>query len=304
MRNNALKTVAELASHDSGVMFFTADGHGLLPEVEEVLPDQFADFGIAESNMVGAAAGAASCGLMPFVYADSNFLCMRAYEFIRNDVCIANNNVKFIGIWTAMVKGTWGSSHESTEDIALLRCLENMETITCSTPNQASAVVRYAYEHNGPVYIRLENFGEREFYGKNQKFENGRAYEISGGSDLTVITTGSIISEAMDVSKEMKKLGISIRVIDMPTYKPLDLATIHHAIIETKNIITLEEHSLYGGLGSVVSEALAASKLNCNFRMMGLKGFPKGCGNQQEMREQNGLDGETLKKNIMEMLNG
>ena len=295
--------VYNLAKRDRNVMALTADNSNeIYDKIKREMPGQYIDYGIAEENMVASAAGLASCGKIPFLYTITNFMSMHAFEFIRNDVCVANQNVKFLGRSSGLVSSSMGATHQGTEEVALLRTLPNMLVITPATPIEAREATRFAYHHRGSVYIRLEGFNEPELYGEDYQFSVGRGYVLRDGGDITVISMGSVVNEALSAAKKLESDGIRVRVINMPMVNPIDRDLIVAAAKETGHIITLEEHSIHGGLGSAVAEVLAESSLAVSFHRMGLDGCAKGCGNREAMREINGLASGNIMEKVREIL--
>jgi len=303
MRNASTQMVYDLAKRDRNVMALTADNSNeIYDKIKREMPGQYIDYGIAEENMVASAAGLASCGKVPFLYTITNFMSMHAFEFIRNDVCVANQNVKFLGRSSGLVSSSMGATHQGTEEVALLRTLPNMLVITPATPIEAREATRFAYHHRGSVYIRLEGFNEPELYGEDYQFSVGRGYVLRDGKDITVISMGSVVNEALSAAGKLESDGIRVRVINMPMVNPIDRDLIVAAAKETGHIITLEEHSIHGGLGSAVAEVLAESSLAVSFHRMGLDGCAKGCGNREAMREINGLASENIMEKVGEIL--
>ncbi len=303
MRNASTQMVYDLAKRDRNVMALTADNSNeIYDKIKREMPGQYIDYGIAEENMVASAAGLASCGKVPFLYTITNFMSMHAFEFIRNDVCVANQNVKFLGRSSGLVSSSMGATHQGTEEVALLRTLPNMLVITPATPIEAREATRFAYHHRGSVYIRLEGFNEPELYGEDYQFSVGRGYVLRDGGDITVISMGSVVNEALSAAGKLESDGIRVRVINMPMVNPIDRDLIVAAAKETGHIITLEEHSIHGGLGSAVAEVLAESSLAVSFHRMGLDGCAKGCGNREAMREINGLASENIMEKVREIL--
>ncbi|WP_295163854.1 transketolase family protein [Selenomonas sp. F0473] len=303
MRNSSTRVVFDLVQADRNVLAVTADnGNEIYDRIRREYPQQYLDFGIAECNMVAASAGLSAAGKIPFLYAVTNFMAMRAYEFLRNVVCEPNYNVKLLGRSASMVTGTYGMTHQGTEDLSLLRTLPNLLTITPATPIEARETTRFAYDHKGPVYIRLEAVGEPELYDETYRFEAGRGYVLRHGEDITVISMGSVVNEALKAAVELSADGVQMRVINMPMVQPVDRDLILSAARETGHIITLEEHSIYGGLGSTVAEVLAESGIGVVFFRMGLHGSAKGCGNREAMRILNGLDAQHIVGQVREIL--
>lgn len=284
-------------------MALTADGRNDVYErIKKELPEQYADFGIAESNMIAAAAGMASCGQIPFIFGMTTFLAYRAFEFIRNDVCFNAQNVKFLAIFSGIARGAWGATHQGTEDLAILRTLPNLLVVTPATPNEARAATRFAYEHDGPVYIRLESSNEPEHFPKDNVFQPGRGHILRDGNDVAVIAMGSVVNVALAAAEQLDKEGISLHVIELPTVRPIDTQIICRAADATKGILTLEEQTIFGGLGSAVAEVLAEHQKRVPFRRIGLDGFARGCGNQSELREQNGLDKAAVIQEVRDIM--
>lgn len=299
MRNASTGIVYELIKQDKNVIAVTADNRNeIYDRIRKEYPHQYIDYGIAEGNMVASAAGLASCGKIPFLYTITNFMSMRAFEFIRNDVCISNQNVKFLGRSSGLVSSSMGPTHQGTEELALLRTLPNLLVITPGSPLEAREATRFAYHHKGPVYIRLEGFREPELYDCSYKFAVGKGSIVQQGKDVTVISMGSVIHEALRAAQILLESGVTVRVINMPMVKPLDKELIIHAASETKMVITLEEHSIYGGLGSAVAECIAEEGVSTKFIRMGLDCIANGCGNREDMRKINHLLYENIVKKI------
>lgn len=305
MRNASTEVVRELVSKNRNVIAVTADnGNEIYDEICRDFPEQYIDFGIAECAMTAGAAGLAAAGKIPFIYAVTNFLSMRAYEFIRNIVCVRNYPVKFLGRSAGIVTGTYGMTHQGTEDLAVLRTLPNLLTITPSTPLMARKATKFAYGYPGAVYIRLEGRGEPEHYDKDFVFEPGRGYVWREGKDAVLVCTGSIINEAMKASGKLAMQGIEVSVVDMPTIKPLDEELILRIAGRTRCIFTIEEQTIYGGLGSAVAECLACHGVGVRLERIGLKGYASGCGNRDDMRTLNGLSSVYIAERVHETLRG
>jgi len=298
MRNESTKVVLDLIKKDRNVIAITADnGNEIYDQIKNEYPQQYIDYGIAECNMVASAAGLASTGKIPFLYAVTNFMAMRAFEFIRDVVCVPNYNVKFLGRSAGLVGGSMGMTHQGTEDLAILRTLPNLLVITPATPLEAKQATYAAYEYDGPVYIRLEGFNEPELYDESYQFQIGKGTIVRQGSDITLFSTGSIVNEALQATADLEEtLGITMRIVNISTLRPIDREIIQQAAKETRGIITLEEHTIHGGLGSAVAEVLADSGLGVRFKRIGLDKFSVGCGNRLEMRGLNGI----ASKNIIE----
>lgn len=220
-------------------------------------PERFVDCGIAECNMVGVAAGLATCGKIPFATSFAMFSTGRAYEQVRNSVAYPKLNVKIVGSHAGISVGEDGATHQCLEDIALMRELPGMVVLNPSDHYEMKAAVKAAAEHQGPVYIRLGRLAVESFNNSDDyKFELGKGITLRDGKDITVIATGLMVSRALEAVKELEKQGIDARLINIHTIKPIDRDIIVKAAKETGKIVTVEEHSVIGGLGDAVSSVL------------------------------------------------
>lgn len=303
MRTAYLDTLYELAKKDQRVYALISDNGAIVyDQYRRDLPGQYLNLGISEANMVGMAAGMASCGKIPFAYTIGAFLAYRAFEFIRNDVCLQNQNVKIIGTGAGEVYSALGPTHHSTEDLGGLRALPNLTIICPASPLEVKKATRAAYEYEGPVYLRLGTNREPEIYEGDYEFEIGKAVTLRDGKDVTLIGTGSILKEVLDAAEQLSADGINTRVIDVHTIKPIDKETIIKAIEETGKIITVEDHNIVGGLGSAVAEVIAQYGKSVQFKTMGLMGFSNGYGTYEQVREQNELGKNRIRETICSML--
>ncbi len=302
MRNAYISALYDLAGENPNVLALVADNGAIVYDRFRCdFPDRFINFGIAEANMVTVAAGLANCGKIPFAYTIAGFITMRAYEQVRNDVCLQRQNVKLAGVGAGVSYGTLGPTHHVTEDIAIMRVLPNMIIIVPASPKEAYEATIAAAEIDGPVYIRLETTKEPEIYDDNYRFTLGRGVVLTEGNDLTVLASGGIVYDALLAVKELQQQGVFTRLINIHTVKPLDSDIIIKAAKETKAIMTVEEHSIIGGLGSAVEEALLRD--SCGyvvFQKIGVNDhFCKGYGSHQEVRAMNGLSKEDIKQKAL-----
>ena len=293
-----MDTLYELASKDKRVYALISDNGAIVyDKYRRDLASQYLNLGISEANMLGMAAGMASCGKIPFAYTIGAFLAYRAYEFIRNDVCLQGQNVKIVGTGAGEVYSALGPTHHSTEDLGGLRSLPNLTILCPASPLEVRKATIAAYEMEGPVYLRLGTNKEPEIYGADYPFEVGRGVTVREGTDITLIGTGSIVKDLLDVAELLEEEGIDTRVVNMHTLKPLDREIILQAAEETGKIITVEDHNITGGLGSAVAEVVAESGSGVAFRRMGLRGFSNGYGSYTEVKEMNGIGkGQILKE--------
>lgn len=218
--------------------------------------DRFFDMGIAEANMIGTAAGFATCGMIPYASTFAVFAAGRAYDQIRNSVCYPNLNVKICATHAGITVGEDGATHQMLEDISLMRTLPNMTVISTSDDIQTKWAVKEISKIKGPVYLRLARMKTSQIYDENDKFEIGKAIQIGDGTDATVFATGITVEQALIAKEKLKEKEIDIRVVDIHTIKPIDKEMIIKCAKETKKLISIEDHSIIGGLGTAISEVL------------------------------------------------
>lgn len=303
MRTAYLDTLYELAQKDKRVYALISDNGAIVyDKYRRDFAEQYLNLGISEANMIGMAAGMASCGKIPFAYTIGAFLAYRAFEFIRNDVCLQNQNVKIVGTGAGEVYSALGATHHATEDMGGLRALPNLTVICPASPLEVKKATIAAYELEGPVYLRLGTNKEPEIYESDYEFKIGKAVTLKEGKDITIIGTGSILWDVLDVAGQMEKEGIRVRVINVHTMKPIDKEIIQKAVDETGKIITVEDHNIIGGLGSAVAEVIAEYGKSVKFKRIGLQGFSKGYGNYQQVKENNEIDKKVMIRTINDIL--
>lgn len=301
MQSACIGSLMELAEKDNRIIYLTADsGEGGLDKLYRMnFPDRSFDFGIAEGNMVAAAAGLAAAGKIPFVYTAAPFLVYRAYEFIRNDVCLQNLNVKLIGVGSGLTVSSLGPTHHTTEDIALLRVLPNLLILSPSTPIQVTECMKKAYEHNGPVYIRLAMNKEKEFF-TEETVDIEHLNVMRDGKVVSLITTGFLLSEVMDAADMLSQNEIDVEVIAVPMLKPFDLDGMKRLIGSRKLIVTIEEHNYYGGLGGIVAEIISDIGVKQRLLRIGLNDeFSTGYGKLKAIYEENHLDAGSIYRRVI-----
>ena len=220
-------------------------------------PDRFIDVGIAEQNLMGMAAGLATYGKTPYVSTFAVFAAGRAYDQIRNSICYPKLNVKICATHSGITVGEDGATHQMLEDISLMRTLPSMTVISPSDDTQTRWIIEEISKVHGPVYVRLARVATPVIYDKNQRFKIGKMIEHGLGTDATVFATGVMVAEALKAQEQLEAEGINIRVVDVHTIKPIDRETIIKCAKETKKLITIEDHSIIGGLGSSICEVLS-----------------------------------------------
>lgn len=220
-------------------------------------PNRFFDMGIAEQDMMATAAGFATCGKIPFASTFAVFSAGRAYDQIRNSICYPNLNVKICATHAGVTVGEDGATHQMLEDISMMRTLPNMQVYSPSDDVQTKFIIREISKTKSPCYVRLSRLATPIIYDDNEQFELGKAKQIGDGCDATIFATGVCVSESLKAKENLEKRGIFVRVVDVYSIKPIDKETIMKCAKETKKIITVEDHSIIGGLGSSICEVLS-----------------------------------------------
>jgi transketolase len=306
MRNAYIKTIYELARDNDKIFSLIADiGAYLMRDFKRDFPERCFNLGIAESNMIGVAAGLALSKKIPFVYTITPFVTLRCYDHIRVDVCYQNLNVKIVGVGCGISYAKLGASHHSLVDIAAMRALPNMTVLSPADPLEAGRIIGLAAEYEGPVYIRLALTGEPDVHsGDNGEYQIGKGQVLREGNDAAIIATGVMVHNALAAAADLQAKGLNCRVINIHTIKPVDKEIILKAVEETRAIVTLEEHSIIGGLGSAVAEVLAEEKNNrVYFKRIGFEDtFCLDYGKRPCLQEKYGLSAAFITKEIQGML--
>lgn len=298
-------TLLSLIKEDKNIFVVTSDARGSakIGKIAQDYPDNFIDTGIAEQNEIGIAAGMAQCGKTVFVCAPAIFLSSRALDQIRVDASYMNSNVKICGVSSGFAYGTQGPSHLAVYDIAAVRPMKNITVLSPCDAIQTEWMIKECHKTNGPVYIRMGRAEQEDIYTleDTNNFKIGKANLVCDGSDLTIISTGEILHQALEAKEILKQKNISVRLLDMHTIKPIDKEAIIDAAKNTKGIITVEQHSIYGGLGSAVCEVLSQN-YPTKAKILGLRDEHCITGNEKEILKHYGLDGESIATSALELL--
>lgn len=300
MNSAYIGKLMELAQQDQNVVHLLADsGTGYDEMFRRNFPKQIYNFGIGEENMVAAAAGMAAAGKKPFVFTAGAFLAYRALEFIRDDVCFQNLNVKIVGMGSGLSWSSLGPTHHTTEDISVLRALPNLMILSPSTPFQVKACVQKAYECRGPVYIKTGMNHEKEFFGEDYVLSAGGQDVLKEGGDIVIYATGSILEEAYKAAEYLEQDKIGVRLVNITLLKPFAKEEVVKTAEKIKRIFTIEEHSIQGGLGSIIAETLAYHGVCARIYPVGMEDrFADGYGTHVSVRRANGLDVDAIYKRI------
>lgn len=293
------KTLAEIGELNEKIIVMDAD---LACSTQtkifaDKFPDRFFDCGIAEQNMLATAAGLASEGKIPFVASFAVFVTGRTYDQIRNGICYPNFNVKIVGTHGGVTVGEDGATHQALEDISLMRGLPHMTVIVPADCKECQEAIKYAALHEGPTYIRIPRSNVPDIFNENYSFNIHKAVVVEEGTDVSVFTNGETLAEVLLAAEELKKDNISLEVINVPVVKPLDFQTVIESVKKTKLAITVENHSIIGGLGSAICETLA-DKLPSKVYRIGVNDEFGQSGKAEELIEYYGLDSKTLAKRI------
>lgn len=294
------KALAKLGQENEKVVVFDADlsKSTKTADFKKVCPERFINMGIAEANMMTVAAGISTCDKIPFVSTFAMFAAGRAFEQVRNSICYPNLNVKICATHAGISVGEDGASHQSIEDISLMRSIPNMTVISPSDAVETEAVIKAIAEYKGPCYVRLGRLGVPVINDNpDYKFELGKAVTLREGKDATIIATGLMVDAALEAYNTLSEEGIKVKVINIHTIKPIDTEAIVNAARETGVVITAEEHSTIGGLGSAVCEVLSESQPTPVIRV-GVKDTFGESGKPAELLKAYGLTADDLVKAV------
>ena len=294
----------EESAKDKDIIVLCSDSRGSagMKSFAEERPEQFVEVGIAEQNLVGISAGLASCGKKPFAVSPASFLSTRSMEQAKVDVAYSNTNVKLIGISGGVSYGALGMTHHSATDIATMGSMPNMRVYLPSDRFQTGALVRTLLKDEKPAYIRIGRNAVEDVYEEGKvPFELDKATLVNDGTDVTIIACGELVGDAKAAAEQLSSKGISARVLDMYCVKPIDKEAIIKAAKETKLIVAVEEHTMYGGMGSMVAQITAA---NAPVKVINstLPDAPVVTGKSREIFKYYGLDVEGIVKTVTEQL--
>jgi transketolase len=304
------ETLLELARQDRDVLVVTSDsrGSGKLTQFGEALPEQIIELGIAEQNVIGISAGLASAGKKVFAASPACFITSRSLEQIKTDVAYSDQPVRVIGISAGVSYGALGATHHSLHDFAVLRAINNITIIAPADNFEARETIKAVYQYNHPVYVRFGKAPQRHVHSDrsgpddNIPFIIGKAAQVRDGQDLTFVACGETVSVAMAAAEQMQAEGIFCRVLSMHTIKPLDEDAIQKAARETRAIITVEEHSVHGGLGEACAAVLMQCGASLPFKIMGFPDEHMVHGSQMELFNHYGISPTGLAETARRLL--
>jgi transketolase len=296
VRRAIAESLTALAARDPRILLLTGDlGYQVLDPFVERFPKRFFNVGVAEQNMVGIATGLAEAGYLPFVYSIATFASMRAYEFIRNGPILHRFPVRILGVGGGFEYGPAGASHHGLEDIALMRTQPGLTLVAPADHRQARAALLATWNAPGPVYYRLGKDERSTVPGLDGRFELAGAELVRDGSDLLMVTTGSISTEVVAAAEALASEGVSCAVLVVACLAPAPLAQLAEVLSRFPLALSVEEHYVTGGLGSLVSEVIAESGLSCRLVRCGVRETPPArTGRQEYLRQRHGLTSEGL----------
>lgn len=299
------RVLAEMGKTDSRIVGVTADlaqstNIGIFGEA---FPDRLFNVGIAEQNMFGVAAGLAKTGLIPFASTFAIFACLRGGEQVRTDICYQKLPVKIIATHGGLSFGPAGTTHHCTEDIAVMRSFANMTVVIPADGYETAKAVRQCVDINGPFYLRAGRGFEPPLHDSEEfDFEIGKAMQLQDGNDMTIIACGTTVLQASEAAKELAEEGITCRVINMHTIKPIDKEAVMKAVLDTRRILTVEEHNIIGGLGDAVASVIAESGKACAFTKLGIPDQFSVIGYPEDLYARYKLDSTGIAETVKTLL--
>lgn len=300
IRESFGKALEELGEENQDIVVLDADLYNATKTeyFKNKFPNRFFNLGIAEADMIGTAAGLATCGKIPYASTFAAFATGRVYDQIRTSIAYPKLNVKICATHSGITVGEDGATHQMVEDINLMRGLPNMMVISTSSDRQTNWAVKEIAKYEGPVYLRLARIAVPEIYEENAKFEIGKGIQFGTGTKATIFATGVTVKEALDAKKELKEKNIDVRVVDIHTIKPIDKDLIIKCAKETERIITVEDHSIIGGLGSAVCEVLSENYPKKVTRM-GIEDTFGRSGKAESLMKYFGIDKDAIVEEIL-----
>ena len=308
MRKVALDMVYELAKKDPRVLFIGSDlGAGTLAKFKSEMPERFFMEGVSEANMIGMAAGLALEGKIPYLNTIATFMTRRCFDQIAIDLCLHNVNVRLLSSGGGVVYAPLGPTHLAVEDVAILRALPNMTIIAPADAEEMRRVMIETLDYRGPVYVRIAKGGDPVVTRPDLPFRIGKAFVMRDGADALLVTTGITLKRAMDAAAELEKAGIAAGIVHVPTIKPLDQGTLLDAMARPRAVVTIEEHTILGGLGSAIAELIAEAGFSPSkkFKRIGIPdAFPDKYGSQDSLMERYSITSREVVSTVTRLLRG
>ncbi len=298
------QTLIDLGRQDRDLLVVTSDsrGSGKLGPFAQALPEQIIEMGIAEQNLVGVAAGLASAGKKVFAVSPASFLTARSLEQIKNDVAYSNQPVRLVGISAGVSYGSLGSTHHSTHDLAALLAIHNLDLVLPGDNFETREAVRQAAARSRPLYLRFGKKPMPERIGPEREFEIGKASVLASGSDVTFVAAGETVYPAWEARRLLEENGVSCGVISLHSLRPFDSQALAQAARSTRALVTVEEHSVHGGLGSLCASFLMQAGIFLPMRIVAFPDQPTITGSQVQVFEHYGISAQGLSQTARELL--
>ncbi len=293
----------ELGEKNSDIVLVDADFHpaSKITGFRDHFPDRFIQVGIAEQNMMGIAAGLSTLGFIPVVSTIATFVSRRACDQVTTSIALAKLNVKILGLYAGLFVGKNGASHQSLEDIAIMRSIANMVVLQPADVIETKQMLEFAANYNGPVYLRIGRDPVPQFVPDDYQFQLGKSITLRDGNDVTLMTYGDLLEETMLAADRLAKKGVQARVINMSSLKPIDEEITVKAAKETGRIVTVDNHNIYGGLGSAVCEVVA-EKMPARVKRIGVKDVFGKSGTNEQMKEKFGVRAVDIEKEVINFM--
>lgn len=287
-----MEELIRLAEGDERIVALDADvsRRTLTRRFRDQFPDRFWDMGVAEQNMMGVTAGLAASGRMPFAFAFAVFVSLRAVEMVRTSICYPRLNAKLIGGYAGLSNGKDGATHQSIEDVAVMRSLPNLVVLSPSDSVLAGMMARAVHAYDGPVYVRIEYEETPRIHRPDERFEIGRGFLLRPGQQVTLVSYGTAVARALEAAQVLSTSGIDVEVLDMASLKPLDTELLVTSVRKTGALVTLEDHNVIGGLASAACQEIVSAGLAPRFRALGVQDVFTESGSNRELRAKFGLD--------------
>jgi transketolase len=300
MRSAFINRLCELARKDDRICLIIGDlGFSVVEPFAEEFAERFLNAGVAEQNMIGMATGwSLAENKTVFVYSIANFPTIRCLEQIRNDVCYHKANVKIVSVGGGLTYGSAGFSHHATEDLAIMLAMPGMVVAAPADAYETDSVVQLAIETTGPFFIRIGKNNEPAVHKDPCSLSIGEPIVYKEQGDILLVSTGTLISEAINAAKMLEKNGLEVSVMGIPFLKPLSIEKVLQALEDKRIVVTVEEHSCFGGLGSVIAEIMAENNINLPFHRLYLPEFISRVGSQKELKKFYGINAESIKKYV------
>jgi len=298
------ETLVDLGEKNPNIVVLDADfwPASKIGAFRERFPERFIEVGIAEQNMMGIAAGLSTVGFTCFASTLCVFCSRRACDQVVTSVCLPRLNVKIVGLYAGLFVGKNGASHQALEDIAIMRSIANMTVVQPADAFETEQMLRFAAEYDGPMYLRIGRDPRPRLVPDGYQFRLGKAVTLRNGKDVTLITYGDLVEDTMTAAEALAKDGVQAAVINMSSIKPIDEEAIVKAAEETGNIVTIDNHNIYGGLGSAVAEVLCEN-MPVRLKRIGVRDVFGKSGTEEQMQAKFGLGAEDFRKEVLAMLN-